>query len=211
MAIVSSIGLWYIKDQFDRSREKKEAEKEIENIFFYASRESEEALKNIENYVSGVRKSLEDKEDDIDIFIPQKLTRVNLNEDRLFSLKKQLDFNTSQQVDIAMSAARVMNGYLEGFERTPQFIFDATIQLISSGINTKEKAIRSYNTDIRRQLDSIESLTKDEIIIVQRHLLRPVAALASKKQLKTIPRELMDEMLDDHADLILSAVKIDLN
>lgn len=211
LAITSSVFLWYLKHLFDERKQFKNSEKEIENIFLYASRESEEAFKNLEYYVSGVRNSLSmEKEGGMHVFVPPKFSRINLNEDRLFQLKSKLDFTTSQQIDIAMSSARTFNGFMDGFERTPEFIFEASARLVETGFETKEESSKDYYKSIKHELDKIESMLKKEILTSQRHLLRPVASIASKKHLKGIPKEMLDGVLDEQTDLILAAVKIDL-
>lgn len=212
LGVTLPIGLWYAKDLLEARRQKKRNRAEIHDIFFMAGRESEEAVKNIRHFTGSVRNSLNGYGvEKFHVFTTPRFSRVYINEDRLFELKHGLDFETSQQIDIAVSAAKMFNGYLDQFEKGPDFIFESTVRMLESGLISKEKAQKEYFEDTYRNIGKMEGMLKKELISCQRHMLRPIVALAHKRsQLKKwCSAGVMDRILDDEASQMLSALKID--
>lgn len=210
LAVLSSLFLWYLKEQAENRKLTKNNHKEIENIFFMATRESEDAFKDIQLYVHGTQASLKKKSKGLSLSIPPRFNRIHVNEERLAIIKQGLSFLVSQQIDIAVSSAKKFNGYLDHFEHQPVFIFDATTKLIQSGVLSKEEAIKEYSGDQMRYLSQISALLDKEIITVQRHLFRPIVAQLPKY--RKIPRGVdVDKDLDAIADIMVRAMKQDLS
>lgn len=208
LAIISSVFLWSLKEWYENRKKIKETQKEIENIFNMATRESEDAFKDVEMYVTKAREAL-NKDKKITISIPPKFNRVYLNEERLFFIKNNLDFLTSQQIDIAVSSAKKFNGYLDQFESMPLFLFDTMTKEIETGIFTQEDALKNYKNDQIRDLDRIEKLLNEGMLIVQRHLFRPI--VVQSKKYRKVPKYVdIDKQLDFEADIVLAAMKKDL-
>lgn len=208
LAIISSIFLWSLKEWYDNIKKMKDNQKEIENIFNMATRESEDAFKDVQMYITKAREAL-NKEKKIIISIPPKFNRIYLNEERLFFIKNNLDFLTSQQIDIAVSSAKKFNGYLDQFESMPVFLFDSMTKEIETGIFTQEEALKNYRSDQIRDLDRVEKLLNGGMLIVQRHLFRPI--VVQSKKYRKIPKYVdVDKQLDFEADIVLAAMKKDL-
>lgn len=209
LGVVLPIGLWYLKDVIESKREKENEKKEIENIFMMATRESEDAVKDLERYVATTKEGHNKNSGEMHVFIPSKFNRIHINEERLFQIKKDLSFEISQQVDIAASSAKKFNSYLESFEKVPYFIFDANLRMLSAGIYLKEKSLSLYLKDQEDNIQLIEELLKYEIPTIQRHLFRPIAAIARDGQ--KVPRSMIDKTYDNDAELLLLAMKKELS
>ena len=212
LAIISSVALWYLQEWNKNRTHFKSNAKEIENIFLMAMRESELVLENMEYYVSATRKSLKNVKE-IGISLPPRFNQIYINEERLFLLKDGLGSVMSQQVDIAISAAKVINGHSESFGHAPQALFDNSMRLIEAGITPKEKALEKYLTSLHSYLNTMDETLKGGFITAQRHLLRPVIACAyinNKDFLNSIPEESIDDTFDKQAGIILMEAKNDL-
>lgn len=212
VGILSPIALWYLKELYDKRKELKNNKKEIENIFFMMARDSEESVKDIIAYIQLVRESLKSNKDEINVFQHSKFNRIYINEERLFTLKKDIGFVLSQQIDIAISSAKKFNSYMESIETEPVLLFDVTVKTIESSIETKEKALAGYERDLNSFLNRLTFMTENDIRKAQINILRPVVALSPKykkfSKRKTSP--LMDQVLNDEAEIILEGLKFDL-
>jgi hypothetical protein len=209
LAVIFSIGLWYAKEVFEKRKEIRSNKEEVKNIFLMATRESEDAIKDVRMYVTEASKVLTEKKEKINISLPPKFNRIYINEERLFSLKNNLDFILAQQIDIAVSSAKKFNGYLDNFEFMPKFIFDGTMRLIETGVSTKEGALKDYKRDQTKNLDKMETLMNDEMLTVQMHLFRPIVAQSPKYL--NVPEGIdVDKELDAETTLLVMAMKHDL-
>lgn len=208
LAIISSLFLWSLKEWHERRKSIKDAEQEIRNIFNMASRESEDAYKDVKIYIKKAKESLGTNQKMV-ISIPPKFNRIYLNEERLFSLKGNLDFLASQQIDIAVSSAKKFNNYLDQFEFMPPFLFNSLTKEIQAGIFSTEDALKNYKIDQLRDLDRIGKLLGEGMLIAQRNLFRPI--IVQSKKYRKIPKFVnVDSQLDMEADLVLNAMKLDL-
>ena len=205
LAIISSILLWSLKEWHDHRKKIKDAKKEIENIFLMATRESEDAMKDLAGYIKAVR-SIKENAKEIDILVPPRFNRIYINEERLFTLKKDLNFIISQQIDIAVSSAKKFNGYLDQFESSPDTILATTLKMLQAGLISKERAIESYNFDKKVNLNNMESNLKGSMLRVQKHLLRPII-VQSPKYRRISDGVNIDSELDMEADIVRAAMK----
>lgn len=213
VAVIFASLFWYIQFKFSEFLERKKFGKEIENIFLMATRESEMAFKNVQGYLTEARRALEKHKDEIHLITPTQFSRVYVNEERLFTLKSNLDFIISQQIDIAVSAAKMFNSYLESFEEATNLIFDSNMRLLELGLIDKERAIKEYNADQSQHFKQIEELLKHNMLTAQRHLFRPIVAQAQsrKRPWRKVPLGMADSILDAQAEVMLQAMKIDLS
>jgi len=206
LAIISSILLWSLKEWYESRNKIKNNKKEIENIFFMAARESEDALKDIKMYIVEARKGLDKSGEKIFISVPPKLNRIYVNEERLFLLKNNLGFLFSQQIEIAISSAKKFNGYLDQIESVPIFIFDSIIKMLETNILSKDEAMKDYKIDQIRYLNNTEFLLKNDFLVAQRHLFRPIVVQLPKY--KNLPKSVdVDKELDADASIPLSVMK----
>ncbi len=213
LAIFSSLTLWYLKELYEKNKCLKNNKKEIEDMFLMISRDAEESVKDLIDYISSVRKNLDlDKKDKkFHVFQHSKFNKVYINEERIFVLKKGINFTLSQQIDIAVSACKKFNSLLEAVEFEPTFIFDSTIKLINTGIESKVYGIDSYKKSINSFFKKLEHLLDNDFKRAQINMLRPVVALGPKYiNIKHIPANVIDDTLDVEAGLILTALKQDL-
>lgn len=209
LAIFSTIMLWYLKELYEKNKQLKNNEKEIKDIFFMVSRDAEESVMDLVDYANELRKNLNKNKNEMDVFQHSKFNKVYINQERLFVLKQGANFILSQQIDIAVTSANKFNGILESIEIGPSFIFNSTIKLITARVETKEIAIRNYIKDQEAFIKKIEFLLKHHIKKAQILMLRPVVAIAPKY--KNVPDGIdVDKQLDIEAELILSAIKQDL-
>jgi len=181
LAIVSSISLWIFKGKIEARRELKNNNKEIEKIFIAAIRECIDSENNLIAYVEEVERKMNKDNKDLNVFLPPKLNRVYVNEDRLIALSRKLDHVSSQQIDIASSAVKKFNGWLEQFEKTPEFIFDASIKILQTDLKSKGEVVKDYYKSIKRYNESVKEFN-ERVEITKLHILRPVAAMQHKKR-----------------------------
>lgn len=207
-----SVVFLYLKLHVEKKHKVENDKKEIEKIFSMAVRESEDIIKDLDMYISTVLSDLKIKKGGLNLFIPPKFNRIYINEERLFSLTKNLEFIISQQIDIAISSAKKLNNDLDQLENYPKFIYENTIKIIQSGLDTKEEAIENYVNDQEQYLKRIKDLLDGDFKIFQIHLFRPIVALAyGDRKLKKIPEAILDKKLDQSASLLVTALKQDLS
>ena len=77
------------------------------------------------------------------------------------ALSKNLNHILSQQIDIANSAAKKFNGWLEQYERMPELIFANNVKIFEVGLETKEEALKDYNRDMGLFADVINKCLKE--------------------------------------------------
>ncbi len=208
LAVISSLFIVFINFYINRRKEIRGSKKEIEEIFLMAARESEDIVKDLEYFLFEARKKLQKREAGMLVFVPPKFNRIYLNEERLFGLKKNLGFILSQQVDIATSSGKKLNGYLNHFENGPGLIFDKAIKVLEVELMTKDKAIGVYIKDLENYLNGIEKILSGEIGIAQKHLLRPVVAQKHGEcELDKMPLEILDKILDKETEIVLLDLK----
>ncbi len=212
LGLIFSVAFLYYKLYLEKKCKIENDKKEIEKIFFMAFRESEDAIKDLNMFISKVRNDLKNAKDEINVFIPPKFNRIYINEERLFTLSKDLSFIISQQVDIATSAVKKFNNDFEQLEFIPKFIFEGTIKILKSNLISKEKAINDYVRDQEKYLKMADSILNKDVKVLQRHLFRPIVALVlENKELNNIPKNELDNYLDKKAELLCVASKCDLN
>ncbi len=215
LAILSSVLLWFLKEGYEKRKLTKNNRDEIDSIFFMAGRDSEEAVRDMAHVIPNIREGTTKmtSEKNLLFLTPQKLNRVFISEERLTTLKQGLDLVTQQQVDIAISAVKKFNGYLENFESIPMYIFDSNIKLINSFPHIKEEAVKMYKENIEAYLAHFEEIIPLHIETAQRNMLRPIVAQANKDNIKRFNNDRspeLDDKLNTMSALILSVIKEDL-
>jgi hypothetical protein len=177
LAIISSVFLWTFKVWFEQKREVKDNKNEIEKIFLAALRECDDSLVNMARYADKLGEIITLKEKGFDLILPPKFNRIYVNEDRLIAISKNMHHIISQQIDIASSAVKKFNGWLEQYERVPEFIFHANIQILETGLKQKEEVVKNYHADLIMYREGILRLINEDASIIKLHLLRPASAL----------------------------------
>jgi len=200
-AIISSIGLWYLKTRFEKNSQIRGDKKEVENIFLRASRECQDSIGNLKNFVNKSGEIIKNRTAELNVILPAKFNKIYINEERLFVLSKNFHHIISQQIDIAVSAAKKFNSWLEMYEESPQIFYKYNIEDLKANIKSKDEMIESFQEDQRRYILGIEDCLKNKVEIIQIQLLRPVVALQKKdKGLEGMALSgNLDKILDDEA------------
>jgi hypothetical protein len=207
LAIISSVGLWFLNSYFKERKEIEDSKKEIERIFIAALRECEDSINNIKFYVESLEKNIRAKNESFDVIIPPKFNRVVINEDHLIGLSKNLHSLVCEQINIANSAAKKFNGWLEQFEETPIFLFEASMKVLQAGLKTKEETTKEYYKDLDRYAKVITDHIDHNFETIQLHLFRPVVAVKDKERhLENLfSSNELDDFLDGIAKSTLSS------
>ncbi|MDD5528172.1 MAG: hypothetical protein PHO56_04355 [Patescibacteria group bacterium] len=205
LAIISSIGLWYIKTHFEKNSQIKGDKKEVENIFFRASRECQDSIGNLKNFVNKSGEILKNRAAELNVILPAEFNKIYINEERLFVLSKNFHHIISQQIDIAVSAAKKFNSWLEMYEESPRILYKYNIEDLKVNIKSKDETIKSFQEDQRQYILGIEDCLKNKVKIIQIQLLRPAVALQKKdKELEEMALSgKLDKIMDDEAKLNL--------
>ncbi len=216
LAVLSSVFLYLIKDSYEKEKLIKNNGNEIESIFYMAGRDSYEAVRDMKHVLPNIRAGMTKmvKENDLLFFTPPKLNKVFISEERLTILKQGLSFIAQQQIDIAISAVKKFNGYINQFESMPAYIFDTNIKLINLYPHTKEEAVKMYKENVDEYLNYFENIMKTHIESAQRDMLKPVVINGDKNLLKELNKLKVseaDKVLNTMAMLVLDAIKKDLN
>lgn len=205
LALTGSLAVFCLAFFVNKRKEIADSKKEIEKIFLMASRECDLSIDDLKLFSKETQKQIENKKGKMDVFIAPRFNRIFINEERLFALSKNLDNITSQQVDIAVSAIKRFNGYLDQFEEAPKLIFDFDLKSLQAGVITKEEAIKDYEESQKSYIENIKKCLNNEIKIVRRHILRPIIIQQINiKQVKNeVSIENLDKQLDDLAEKLL--------
>jgi hypothetical protein len=189
-----------------KKKEIEGSKKEIEKIFLMASREFASSVADLELYLTNVCDSLKKTENVMDISLTPKFNFISINEERLFSISKNLDHIFSQQIDIATSAAKRFNGYLEHYEVMPKMLFDYNVKCLEAGLMAKEEVAKDYKESRKNYLESIKNCLNKDVPILRRHLLRPIMVqdYTNKEIFKMVLSGVdLDKKLDENAEIIL--------
>ncbi|MDD4901729.1 MAG: hypothetical protein PHE24_01195 [Patescibacteria group bacterium] len=179
-AIISSIGLWCLKTYVEKKRQIKGDKKEVENIFLRASRECQDSIGNLKNFVNKSGEILKNRTAELNVIFPAKFNKIYINEERLFVLSKNFHYIISQQIDIAVSAAKKFNSWLEMYEEFPEIFYNHNIEDLKVNIKSKDEMIKSFQEDQRQYILGIEDCLKNKVKTIQIQLLRPAVALQKK-------------------------------
>lgn len=201
----SLLVVWFVS-HLNKKKEIKDGKKEIEKIFLMASREFASSVSDLELYFTNVCASLKKTENVMDISLTPKFNYISINEERLFSISKNLDHMLSQQIDIATSAAKRFNGYLEHYEAMPKMLFDYNVKSLEAGLMTKEEVAEDFRESRKNYLESIKACLNEDVPILRRHLLRPIMVqeYTTKEIFKMVFSGVdFDNKLDDDAEILL--------
>jgi hypothetical protein len=202
---LSPVALWFLYKLFEKKEAKKDSKKEIEKIFLAASRECDDSIKNLLSYIDNLKKSVELNNKNFKVTLPPRFNRVIVNEDHLVVLSRNLHHFISQQIDIANSAVKKFNGWLDQFERMPEFLFDGSLKMLQVGLDSKETIIRVYYNDLNEFIKMVSDHMNEHAKTIQLHLLRPVFVLKEKKAHleKLFYSDELENYLDKIADTYL--------
>jgi hypothetical protein len=205
LAVISSIFLWSLKTRFEKNSQIKGDKKEVENIFFMALRECQDSIDNLHNFINKSKESAKIKPTEMHVILPAKFNKIYINEERLFILSKNFHHIVSQQIDIAVSAAKKFNSWLEMYEGFPEFIYNHNIEDLRTKTKSREEMIKSYSEDQEKYFLGIEDCLKNKVDIIQVQLIRPVFALQKKdKELEWMALSgNLDKIMDDGARFYL--------
>jgi hypothetical protein len=180
LAIISSILLWSLKTRFEKRDRIRGDKQEVEKIFLMASRECQESIDNLKDFIDKSKEVIKSKTTEMNVILPAKFNKISINEERLFVLSKNFHHIISQQIDVAVSAAKKFNSWLEMYEEFPQIFYKYSIDALKANIKSRDEAIKSYQDDQERYISGIKNCLKNEVGIIQVHLLRPVIAMQNK-------------------------------
>lgn len=205
MALTGSLFVFWLSSFLNKRKEIKDNKKEIEKIFLMAFRECDLSVNDLELFFNAIQRNIKDRKGKMDVLLPPRFNRIFINEERLFVLSKNLDHIFSQQIDIATSALKRFNGYLEQFEEMSKLMFDCEFKSVQAGIISKKEAIKNYEESRKKYSENIKKCLSSDIKIIKRHILRPIMIQQIKaKQLKNENFLInLDEYLDNIADISL--------
>jgi hypothetical protein len=201
LAIISSIILWSLKTYFEKKSQIKCDKQEVEKIFLMASRECQDSIDNLKNFVEMSKEVAKNTAEEMNVIIPSRFNKISINEERLFVLSKNFHHAISQQIDIAISAAKKFNSWLGMYEEFPQIFYKYSIEALKANIKSRDEAIKSYQEDQKKYIMGIENCLKNEVDTIQIQLLRPVIAIQNKdKDLeKMMISGWLDKVMDERA------------
>lgn len=203
LGVIFPIGLWFVYKFFEKREAEKESKKEVEKIFLRAVRECEDSIKNMTLFAEKLQKNIKINNTSFDVILPPQLNRIEISNERLAILSKNLHHIISQQIDIAISEAKKFNGWLEQYEKMPVFIFDANIKVLQAGLQTKETVVKEYYKDLIRYADGVMENLQLHSRLIQLHLLRPVMSIQAKA--KDLERLFITNGLEDFLDTAADA------
>lgn len=216
LAVLTSLFLWYLKEVFEKKKTVAQNKKEVTSIFLMSARDSEEAVRDMNFILHNLQDDAANMIDVNDILLctSPKLNKVYISEDRLTALKQGLDFITQQQIDIAITASKKFNGYMEQFEEMPSYILDSSTKLSQMLSLSKDEILTTYKEHTTTLLEHFQKIMETHIITAQINLLRP-AVVSENEELKNnlfkVGTQKIDKIIELNASALLQSIKSDLN